>query len=118
MFCRIVVHCKFLAPLVCAHAVCLQDDGVTSLWLASQEGHEPVVRTLLSFGAAVNQARTVSCYCVRAFAVCMTCRIVCAHCSVASSWVLMRNCRRPVWDHDGPLVRSDMHISYFLPCAG
>ena len=73
MFCRIVVLCKFSAPLVCAHAVCLhwQDDGITSLWLASQEGHESAVRTLLSFGAAVNQARTVSCYCVRAFTMCM-----------------------------------------------
>ena len=37
-----------------------QDDGTTPLWVASQEGHDAVVKTLLSAGAAVDQAKTVS----------------------------------------------------------
>ena len=38
----------------------LQDVGTTSLHIASREGHDAVVRTLLASGAAVNQTRTVS----------------------------------------------------------
>ena len=35
----------------------LQVDGRTALMMASQEDHEAVVRTLLSSGANVNQAK-------------------------------------------------------------
>ena len=37
-----------------------QADGATPLWIASQNGHDVVVRTLLASGANVNQATTVS----------------------------------------------------------
>ena len=39
---------------------CGQDDGATPLWIASQNGHDLVVRTLLASGAIVNQSTTVS----------------------------------------------------------
>ena len=37
-----------------------QDTSATPLWIASQEGHDLVVRTLLASGANVNQSTTVS----------------------------------------------------------
>ena len=43
------------------YGCCLwQDDGTTPLWIASQNGHDDVARTLLTSGAKVNQAVTVS----------------------------------------------------------
>ena len=38
---------------------CGQDDGCTPLLIASQEGRDVAVRTLLASGANVNQGRTV-----------------------------------------------------------
>ena len=40
--------------------VCAQEVGATALVVASEGGHDAVVRSLLLSGAAVNQGRTVS----------------------------------------------------------
>ena len=40
--------------------VSAQGRGATALFVASEGGHDAVVRTLLTSGAAVNQGRTVS----------------------------------------------------------
>ena len=44
--------------VVCARRA-LQSDGTTPLWMACDQGHDDVVETLLTFGAAVNLAATV-----------------------------------------------------------
>ncbi len=36
---------------------CVQRDGTTALWIASQQGKDDVVEVLVSSGAAVNAAR-------------------------------------------------------------
>ena len=38
----------------------LQNDGTTGLWMASQNGHDAVVKALLASGAKVNEGSTVS----------------------------------------------------------
>ena len=50
----------FFGVLTFPMARILQDVGTTSLHIASREGHDAVVRTLLASGAALNQTRTVS----------------------------------------------------------
>ena len=47
----------FMLSLVLS--LCWQSIGATALIMASQTGHDAVVRTLLASGARVNQARTV-----------------------------------------------------------
>ncbi len=41
----------------CDCRVALQTNGVTPLYIASQEGHVECVRALLGRGAAINQAK-------------------------------------------------------------
>ena len=52
-----VIACEWAIVVLCDR-VCVvwQTDGATPLYIASQEGHDEVVRALVGAGAAVNQA--------------------------------------------------------------
>ena len=47
-------------PSLCLHSLTYQQDGVTPLFIASENGHSAIVETLIKCGGNPNTAKNVS----------------------------------------------------------